>query len=130
RVGAEHRGDAFVLCHGPRSACDAAFPHPRPRGRAPGAAPGRRQRFLHARFQRAQVLWLDGRGATFLVQRRAYHAPGNPFTRGPNREVIARSRLRFIRSSSASLPPQVMAKLEETFSAPVIEAYAMTEAAH
>src|SRR5207247_6713564 len=47
-----------------------------------------------------------------------------------NREVIARSRLRFIRSSSASLPPQVMAKLEETFSAPVIEAYAMTEAAH
>lgn len=47
-----------------------------------------------------------------------------------NREVIARSPLRFIRSSSASLPPQVMAKLEETFSAPVIEAYAMTEAAH
>jgi acyl-CoA synthetase (AMP-forming)/AMP-acid ligase II len=49
---------------------------------------------------------------------------------GRNREVISRSPLRFIRSSSASLPPQVMAKLEETFSAPVIEAYAMTEAAH
>ena len=47
-----------------------------------------------------------------------------------NREVITRSPLRFIRSSSASLAPQVMAKLEETFSAPVIEAYAMTEAAH
>jgi acyl-CoA synthetase (AMP-forming)/AMP-acid ligase II len=47
-----------------------------------------------------------------------------------NREVIARSPLRFIRSSSASLPPQVMAKLEGTFSAPVIEAYAMTESAH
>src|SRR6266545_6830274 len=47
-----------------------------------------------------------------------------------NREVIARSPLRLIRSSSASLPPQVMAKLEETFSAPVIEAYAMTEASH
>jgi len=47
-----------------------------------------------------------------------------------NREVIARSPLRFIRSSSASLPPQVMSALEERFSAPVIEAYAMTEAAH
>src|SRR5207247_16260 len=47
-----------------------------------------------------------------------------------NREVIARSPLGFIRSSSASLAPQVMAKLEETFSAPVIEAYGMTEAAH
>jgi acyl-CoA synthetase (AMP-forming)/AMP-acid ligase II len=47
-----------------------------------------------------------------------------------NAESIARSRLRFIRSSSASLPPSVMAKLEETFHAPVVEAYAMTEAAH
>ena len=41
-----------------------------------------------------------------------------------------RSRLRFIRSSSASLPPQVMAELEATFRCPVIEAYGMTEAAH
>jgi acyl-CoA synthetase (AMP-forming)/AMP-acid ligase II len=38
--------------------------------------------------------------------------------------------LRFIRSSSASLPPQVMTALEETFGVPVIEAYGMTEAAH
>ncbi|MBV9736321.1 MAG: AMP-binding protein [Acidisphaera sp.] len=38
--------------------------------------------------------------------------------------------LRLIRSSSASLPPQVMAELEEVFGAPVIEAYGMTEAAH
>ena len=42
----------------------------------------------------------------------------------------AATGLRFIRSSSASLPPQVMAELEATFDAPVIEAYAMTEAAH
>jgi oxalate---CoA ligase len=41
-----------------------------------------------------------------------------------------RGRLRFVRSSSASLPPQVMAELEEVFGAPVIEAYGMTEAAH
>ena len=47
-----------------------------------------------------------------------------------NRETIAQSRLRFIRSSSAPLPPQVLAELEETFGVPVIEAYAMTEAAH
>lgn len=39
-------------------------------------------------------------------------------------------RLRFIRSCSASLPPQVMHDLETTFGAPVLEAYGMTEAAH
>ena len=47
-----------------------------------------------------------------------------------NRAVIESSALRFIRSSSSSLPPQVMRALEESFDAPVIEAYAMTEAAH
>ena len=47
-----------------------------------------------------------------------------------NSEVIAGSRLRLIRSSSSSLPPRVMADLEATFGAPVIESYGMTEAAH
>jgi acyl-CoA synthetase (AMP-forming)/AMP-acid ligase II len=47
-----------------------------------------------------------------------------------NQEIIDNVPLRLIRSSSASLPPQVMAELEETFGAPVIEAYGMTEAAH
>jgi len=47
-----------------------------------------------------------------------------------NAEAVAGSGLRFIRSSSASLPPQVMAALEETFGAPVIESYGMTEATH
>jgi oxalate---CoA ligase len=47
-----------------------------------------------------------------------------------NREIIGRARPRFLRSSSASLPPQVMAALEETFGCPVVEAYGMTEAAH
>lgn len=42
----------------------------------------------------------------------------------------ARGSLRFIRSSSASLPPTVMADLEEVFGVAVIEAYGMTEAAH
>jgi acyl-CoA synthetase (AMP-forming)/AMP-acid ligase II len=47
-----------------------------------------------------------------------------------NREALAAVRLRLIRSSSASLPPQVMRSLEETFGAPVIESYGMTEATH
>lgn len=47
-----------------------------------------------------------------------------------NAEIIARRRLRLIRSSSASLPPPVMAELEAVFGCPVIESYGMTEAAH
>ena len=47
-----------------------------------------------------------------------------------NPEIVARSKLRLIRSSSSSLPPQVMAELEKTFKAPVIESYGMTEASH
>lgn len=46
------------------------------------------------------------------------------------RDAIAAGRLRFLRSSSASLPPPVMAALEETFGVPVLEAYGMTEASH
>lgn len=42
----------------------------------------------------------------------------------------AQSRLRFIRSSSAPLPPVVAEGLEARFGAPVIEAYGMTEASH
>ncbi len=38
--------------------------------------------------------------------------------------------LRFIRSCSAALPPEMMAKMEEVFGAPVLEAYGMTEASH
>jgi acyl-CoA synthetase (AMP-forming)/AMP-acid ligase II len=49
---------------------------------------------------------------------------------GRNRAIIKAGRLRLIRSSSASLPPQVMTELEATFDAPVIESYGMTEAAH
>jgi acyl-CoA synthetase (AMP-forming)/AMP-acid ligase II len=41
-----------------------------------------------------------------------------------------RNRLRFIRSSSASLAPSVLEELERTFGCTVIEAYGMTEAAH
>lgn len=47
-----------------------------------------------------------------------------------NLEVIALSRLRLLRSSSSSLPPQVMQELEKVFGVPVLESYGMTEAAH
>jgi len=49
-----------------------------------------------------------------------------------NAESVERAResLRLIRSSSSSLPPQVLGELEEAFGVPVVEAYAMTEASH
>jgi oxalate---CoA ligase len=47
-----------------------------------------------------------------------------------NRQIIARYPLRFIRSSSSSMPPQVIVELEKNFAAPVIESYGMTEASH
>jgi len=45
-------------------------------------------------------------------------------------EVIKANPLRFIRSSSSSLAPQIIKELEDVFGAPVIESYGMTEAAH
>lgn len=47
-----------------------------------------------------------------------------------HRDVISRRPMRFIRSSSASLPRAVMEELENVFQTQVIEAYGMTEAAH
>jgi acyl-CoA synthetase (AMP-forming)/AMP-acid ligase II len=56
-----------------------------------------------------------------LLLARADPASGKP---------VGSEKLRFIRSCSASLPPQVMHDLEAAFGAPVLEAYGMTEAAH
>ena len=47
-----------------------------------------------------------------------------------NAASLGRSQLRLIRSSSAALPPSVLAALEEAFGCPVVESYGMTEAAH
>jgi acyl-CoA synthetase (AMP-forming)/AMP-acid ligase II len=47
-----------------------------------------------------------------------------------NRDVIAANPLRFIRSSSSSMPPQVIHEIEQIFNTPLIESYGMTEAAH
>ena len=46
------------------------------------------------------------------------------------RKAIAATPLRFIRSSSAAIAPNIMHELEKVFGAPLIEAYGMTEAAH
>jgi len=47
-----------------------------------------------------------------------------------NSDLVANCSLRFLRSSSSSLPPLVMKGLEDAFKAPMIEAYGMTEASH
>ena len=47
-----------------------------------------------------------------------------------HRDTAKRANLRFVRSSSASLPAPVLHDLTELFDAPVIEAYGMTEATH
>ncbi len=47
-----------------------------------------------------------------------------------NLSIIKKNNLRFIRSSSASLPIQVLKDMEKIFKVPVIESYGMTEAAH
>jgi acyl-CoA synthetase (AMP-forming)/AMP-acid ligase II/acyl carrier protein len=44
-----------------------------------------------------------------------------------NGERLASYRIRFVRSSSAPLPPRTFAELEQNFDAPVIEWYGMTE---
>jgi acyl-CoA synthetase (AMP-forming)/AMP-acid ligase II len=46
-----------------------------------------------------------------------------------DRARLADSRLRFVRSSSAPLPPRFFAELEQSFEAPLIEWYGMTEVA-
>ena len=47
-----------------------------------------------------------------------------------NSDRAKKLNLRFIRSSSASLPPAIFGQLNDIFQTPVIEAYGMTEATH
>ena len=47
-----------------------------------------------------------------------------------NQSIIKQHQLRFIRSSSSPMPPSVISELEQVFTAPLIESYGMTEAAH
>lgn len=73
--------------------------------------------------------WLQTVGATWLT---AVPTMLQAILRWAETEPdrTARSGLRFIRSCSAALPPHVGERLEALFGIPVVEAYAMTEAAH
>ncbi|WP_019500419.1 acyl--CoA ligase [Pseudanabaena sp. PCC 6802] len=47
-----------------------------------------------------------------------------------NEAIVKANPFRFIRSSSAPLPPVIIEQMEATLNAPVLESYSMTEAAH
>jgi acyl-CoA synthetase (AMP-forming)/AMP-acid ligase II len=77
----------------------------------------------------AMLRWLQESGATWYTGVPTMHQA--LLDRARKRPEAAQGLgLRFIRSSSASLPSQTMKQLEETFGCPVIESYGMTEAAH
>jgi acyl-CoA synthetase (AMP-forming)/AMP-acid ligase II len=73
--------------------------------------------------------WLDEFRPTWYTAVPTMHQ--SIIVRAPaNREIIARSALRFIRSCSAPLSPRLASELEETFGVPVVDSYGMTEACH
>lgn len=78
----------------------------------------------------AQVFWEDvkSHGVTWYTAVPTIHQI--LLARAAESEDHVGVQLRFIRSCSASLAAPVLVRLEETFNAPVLEAYAMTEAAH
>ena len=73
--------------------------------------------------------WMDEAKPTWYTAVPTMHQAIVSRAKG-NQEIIARNPLRFLRSSSSSMPPQVIKELEDIFSAPLIEAYGMTEATH
>ena len=73
--------------------------------------------------------WLDELAPTWLTAVPTMHQ-AILARAARNREIVARRRLRLLRSSSSSLPAPVMSELEAAFDAPVIESYGMTEASH
>lgn len=78
----------------------------------------------------AQVFWNDvkAHGATWYTAVPTIHQI--LLSKAANDKDHEGVQLRFIRSCSASLAAPVLERLEATFKAPVLEAYAMTEAAH
>jgi acyl-CoA synthetase (AMP-forming)/AMP-acid ligase II len=73
--------------------------------------------------------WMDEAGPTWYTAVPTMHQ-AIVSRASKNADVIARHPLRFLRSSSSSMPPQVIKELEAIFHAPLIEAYGMTEATH
>ncbi len=99
----------------------AALLAPLSAGGAVSCSPGFNALRFFSWMEEVRPTWYTG--VPTMHQAILKRAPGN----GP---VIAANRLRFVRSSSSSMPVRVISELESAFGVPVIEAYGMTEAAH
>ena len=73
--------------------------------------------------------WMDDAKPTWYTAVPTMHQAIVSRAKG-NAEAIRNNPLRFMRSSSSSMPPKVIRELEAAFGAPLIEAYGMTEATH
>ena len=73
--------------------------------------------------------WMDEAKPTWYTAVPTMHQAVALRAKG-NLEIIRANPLRFLRSSSSAMPPQVITELEAIFGAPLIEAYGMTEATH
>lgn len=71
--------------------------------------------------------WLIDSAATWYSAVPTIH---QALVREARERTMPEHRLRFARSSSASLPPSVLGEISSLFRVPVVEAYGMTEAAH
>ena len=107
---------------GPVPQPHAAVPHPRAGGLPHRQPVGGRVGRLHAgvRPGRRRPLGRGGRPTWYSAVPTIHQAMVAAVPGGRD------WGLRFIRSSSAALPPQLLARLEATFDVPVVEAYRMT----
>ena len=69
--------------------------------------------------------WMDEAHPTWYTAVPTMHQAIVTRAKG-NVDIIKRNPLRFLRSSSSSMPPQVIAELEAIFGSPLIESYGMT----
>ncbi|TVU16662.1 hypothetical protein EJB05_40237, partial [Eragrostis curvula] len=78
----------------------------------------------------ASAFWADMRGAEATWYTAVPTIHQIILDRHASKPEAEYPKLRFVRSCSASLAPAILEKLEAAFGAPVLEAYAMTEASH
>lgn len=74
--------------------------------------------------------WIKAFGPSWYTAAPSLHAAVFARARHVKEALRTSKPMRFLRSCSAPLPPQLITGLEELFSAPVLEAYGMTEATH
>ena len=78
----------------------------------------------------AFLRWLDASRATWCTAVPTMYQAILSRVRAADASSMPPHALRFLRSSSAPMPPQVWSRLEELFGVPLLNAYGMTEAAH